>query len=71
MTEAMLTRASWTDETDPEELKKYTCAELPTEMPTITVHAAPELLPKMQKSRKKVKRLKRSVIHYDFNLKRK
>ena len=65
MTEAMLTRASWTDEADHEELKKYTCAELPT----VTLHAMPEP-PKKHKIKNPVKRMKKSVIHCDFNLKR-
>ncbi len=54
---AMTARASWTDKTDPEELKKYTCLEFPT----------PEPL-KVKQKKKHVRRMKKSVVHRDFNL---
>lgn len=55
---AMTARASWTDKTDPEELKKYTCLEFPT----------PEPL-KVKQRKKHVRRLKKAVVHSDFKLK--
>lgn len=54
---AMTARASWTDKTDPEELKKYTCREFPTPEP-----------PKVKQRKKHVRRLKKAVVHSDFNL---
>ena len=54
---AMTTRASWSDKTDPEGLKKYTLRELPTPEP-----------PKVKQRKKHVRRLKKAVVHRDFNL---
>ena len=55
---AMTARASWTDKTDPEGLKKYTLRELPTHEP-----------PKVKQRKKHVRRLKKAVVHSDFKLK--
>ena len=55
---AMTARASWTDKTDPEGLKKYTLRELPTPEP-----------PKVKQRKKHVRRLKKAVVHRYFRLK--
>ena len=59
---AMTTRASWYDEEQSVSLEMFK-----TDMDKITLHDMPAP-PRIQKNKKHVRRLKKAVVHRDFNL---